>query len=495
LTGIRSVVSDVDGSCALLTTGQVDCWGDGEYGELGNGTLYTTSPYGSAVPVAVKNVDGTAGTLGDVASLTSDGYGYCARLTSGKVDCWGYAEYGELGHGTFYTTSPYGSAVPLSVKGVGGTGTLSGVANLTNDSYGGYCALLTSGQVDCWGEGDYGQLGNGTFYTASPYGSAVPVAVKNVDGTAGTLGDVASLTSDGYTDGDGYGYCARLTSGKVDCWGYGFYGELGHGTFDTTSPYGSAVPLAVKGVGGTGTLSGVANLTSDGSGSGYCALLTSGQVDCWGDGEYGQLGNGTFDMTSPYGSAVPVAVKNVDGTTGTLGDVASLTGDFDGYCSLLTSGKVDCWGYGYYGELGNGRFYTTSPYGSAVPLAVKNVDGTTGTLGDVASLTSDGYGSCVLLTSGKVDCWGLGEYGELGNGTFYTTSPYGSAVPLAVKGVGGTGTLGAVASLTSDDYGSCVLLTSGQVDCWGLGEYGELGNGTLYTTSPYGSALPVAVGT
>ena len=154
----------------------MDCWGYGRDGDLGNGTFYKSGNDGSAIPVAVKGLGGV-GSLAGVAALTGgSGSGYCAHLTSGKVDCWGYGYNGQLGNGTFYTAGVTGSAVPVAVKGLGGTGALSDVARLT--SYGtGYCALLTSGQVDCWGWGVYGQLGNGTFYPASPYGSAVPVAV------------------------------------------------------------------------------------------------------------------------------------------------------------------------------------------------------------------------------------------------------------------------------------------------------------------------------
>jgi hypothetical protein len=46
-------------------------------------------PFPSAVPVAVAETSGT-GTLDGVASLATDGAGYCALLTSGNVDCWGW---------------------------------------------------------------------------------------------------------------------------------------------------------------------------------------------------------------------------------------------------------------------------------------------------------------------------------------------------------------------------------------------------------------------
>jgi hypothetical protein len=56
LTGVRSVASDGFGSCAVLSTGGVDCWGDNDLGELGNGT--TGGPdgeYGYDTPQAVSS--------------------------------------------------------------------------------------------------------------------------------------------------------------------------------------------------------------------------------------------------------------------------------------------------------------------------------------------------------------------------------------------------------------------------------------------------------
>jgi alpha-tubulin suppressor-like RCC1 family protein len=213
--------------------------------------------------------------------------------------------------------------------------------------------------VDCWGDGYYGQLGNGMFYTTGNDGSATPVEVEGVGGT-GTLTGATSLVSG---NGD---YCTLLTSREVDCWGGGGFGALGNGTFSN-----SATPVAVEGVGGTGTLTGVASLVSEGTPSGFCALLTSGGVDCWGNGEDGELGNGTFyNTSSPFGSATPVAVEGVGGT-GTLAGVTSLVSGSVNYCALLTSGGVDCWGYGFDGDLGNGTFYRTGNDGSATPVEVE----------------------------------------------------------------------------------------------------------------------------
>ena len=370
---------------------------------------------GADVKVKPGAGGGPLPTLTGVSAMVSDGSGYCALFGSGGVNCWGSGSNGDLGNGTFYTASPGGSATPVQVVGVGGTGTLSGVASLVSDATDSYCALLSSGAVECWGEGQDGQLGNGSFYTSGSEGSAIPVQVVGVGGT-GTLSGVASLVS-ASSGGIDSGYCALLTTGEVDCWGDGPDGELGDGNF-----VGSAMPVQVVDVGGTGILSGVESLSSDGRG--YCALLTTDEVDCWGAGPDGELGDGTFYTLSPEGSAIPVQVVGVGGT-GTLSGVESLANDAQGYCAILTSGDVDCWGYGQYGELGNGTFYTSGDEGSATPVQVVDVGGT-GTLSGVESLAGDGGGYCAELTAGTVDCWGVASSETSGTESSTHRAPLGA---------------------------------------------------------------------
>jgi len=367
LSGVVSLVGESDGYCALLTSGGVDCWGGNYYGGLGNGLTSN-----SDVPVAVEGVNGV-GLLSGVARVSSD-VGYCALLTSGGVDCWGYGGEGALGNGATGT-----SDVPVQVEGVNGVGLLNGVVSLVG-GWNSYCAVLTTGGVDCWG----------AIVTSSNgfnSNSNVPVAVEGVNGV-GPLSGVANLV------GGGESYCALLTSGGVDCWGIGFYGELGNGLTSDSN-----LPVEVEGVGGVGLLSGVASLSS--GGSGYCALLNSGGVDCWGSNSDGELGNG---LTSD--SDVPVEVEGVNGV-GLLSGVASLSSGGIGQCAVLTSGGVDCWG--------RVAFSNGIVSDSDVPVAVKGVNGV-GLLSGVASLSSGVSGYCALLTSGGVDCWGSNSDGELGNG-------------------------------------------------------------------------------
>ena len=421
---------------------------------------------------------GGTGTLSGVASLTTGDGGYCALLTSGRVDCWGYNNGGgELGNGTITSSN-----VPVAVVGVGGTGTLSGVASLANGEYD-RCAVLTSGGVDCWGYNLYGELGNGTTMT-----SGVPVAVVGVGGT-GTLSGVLSVTSGNFD------FCALLASGGVDCWGYNGDGDLGNGT--TTN---SDVPFAVVGVGGTGTLSGVASVTS--GIHNFCALLASGGVDCWGYNGDGELGNGTTTN-----SDVPVAVVGVGGT-GTLSGVARVTSAYYGYCALLHSGVVDCWGSNFYGDLGNGS--TTN---SDVPVAVEaptdtvafNSDGgaavssLSGPDGSTITLPSDTYPGYVFdgwftAASGGTEVGGAGSSYTIPSGGI---TLYAQWTENTIETVGFVSDGGAPVASLSGPYGSAITLPSdtwpGHVlDGWFTARKGgvKIGlPGWAYTIPPGGSTL------
>jgi alpha-tubulin suppressor-like RCC1 family protein len=440
LKGVRSVASDQGGYCAVLSTGGVDCWGFNDYGQLGDGTIDL-----SDTPVAVTGIT-------NAVSVTSDGYGYCAVLSTGAVDCWGSSNgYGELGNGT-----TGGSETPQTVTGI--TDAVSVTSESDSDGYG-YCAVLSTGRVDCWGDNTYGELGNGTI--GGPDGEDgydTPQAVTGIT-------DAASLTGNFLDGGDGF--CAVLSSGGVDCWGDNQFGELGNGTvdgpdgedgydYDTPQPvtgitdavsvtvggdYDGSAFCAVLSTGGVdcwgdNTYGELGNATVGGpdgcdsgdycydtpqvvsgitdavsltsgvsAGPNYCAVLSTGGVDCWGDNTYGELGNGTIDGPDGIGGYdKPQAVTG-------LTVAVSVTSNGNGYCGVLSAGGMDCWGFDGNGELGNGT--TDGPDGIGgydTPQAV------TGITNAVSALT-DSEGYCAVLSTGGMGCWGNDTYGQLGNGT------------------------------------------------------------------------------
>ncbi len=79
-----------------------------------------------------------------------------------------------------------------------------------------------------------------------------------------------------------------------------------------------------------------------------CGVTGMGEAFCWGDNSSGQLGNGTFNSSS----GVPVPVS--DGHTFT-----SVSAGNTHTCGVTTSDETFCWGYNFFGQLGNGTCDTS----------------------------------------------------------------------------------------------------------------------------------------
>ena len=101
---------------------------------------------------------------------------------------------------------------------------------------------------------------------------------------------------------------------------------------------------------------------------------------------------------------------------------------------------------------------------------------------------------CATLGSGGLDCWGYGNYGALGNGNYYS-DPAGDGTPSQVLGgVNGPYLTGvqqvSIATEGGNDTFCALFGSASQVACWGYGNDGELGDGNVY---PQGNATPVDV--
>lgn len=334
-------------TCAVTTKGKPLCWGSNDNGQLGDNT--TTD---SAVPVGVYGF-----TKGVKAVSTGLAHS-CLLTTTGKVWCWGYNGYGQLGDNS--TTS---SARPVAVHGLS--------SKIKAISVGGYttCALTTSGKVRCWGYGADGELGNNATVSSS-----TPVGVYK-------LKNVTALSNGTYHA------CALVSGGKPRCWGYNGYGQLGNNT-TTDSPR----PVAVYGL-----ASGVKQI----NGGAYhtCAVTSKGAARCWGANNTGQLGNNTTTN-----SAKPVHVSGLDS------GVKAVKAGYYFSCSLSTSGKAKCWGFNNYGQLGDNT--TTDHF---TPAGVYN-------LGKVSKLSLGFHHACAVTTAKAVKCWGYNVYGALGNNTTTSSS-------------------------------------------------------------------------
>lgn len=126
-------------------------------------------------------------------------------------------------------------------------------------------------------------------------------------------------------------------------------------------------------------------------------------------------------------------------------------------CGLNAAGGVRCWGLNQFGQLGDGTSTET-------PLAVEVV----GLPSGVVALAGGRRHSCALTSAGAVRCWGSNEKGQLGNDST-TDSP----LPVDVAGL-----QSGVTAIAAGGYNTCAVTSAGAVKCWGDNTYGQLGNGT-----------------
>ena len=350
-------------TCALLSTGDVRCWGLGNSGQLGYGNTYTIGD--NETPASAGNVP----LGGKATAITAGSYHTCALLTTGDVRCWGEGTSGQLGYGN--TNRIGDNETPASAGNVPlGVPLGAKVTAITAGSYH-TCALLSTGDVRCWGEGFYGRLGYGN--TNSIGDDETPASAGNVQFGGGAIAIAAGE----------YHTCALLTSGSLRCWGDGANGQLGYG--NTHNIGDRDVPLFAGGV----PLGAQATAITAGDAH-TCAVLTTGDVRCWGSGGNGRLG---------YGNTTNIGNDETPATTGniTLGAKATAIAAGDSHtCALLTTGGVRCWGYGYYGQLGYGNTNTIGD--DETPATAGNVN-----LGSEATTTQPSASRLTVHTNHRRD--------------------------------------------------------------------------------------------
>jgi alpha-tubulin suppressor-like RCC1 family protein len=304
-TAVTAIAAGAYHACALHADGTVWCWGTSYYGGAGPGIAVGG---GSSTPVQVP-------LTGAFTMIAAGLYHTCAyrpgpanNSSAQAVFCWGYNGDGELGNGTTVN-----SATPVQVSGI--TGISFNGAAIRSLGAGAFHSLATmgDGRFLAWGSNNVGQLGDGTTTnrTTATYSYADSSEIAIAGGSAHT--------------------CALHANGSVWCWGQNVVGEGGDGT--TTN---HLTPTAVVG------LPGPAKQLAIGADH-SCALLTSGQVACWGYNAEGEIG----DLTTTN-RLTPVVVN--------LGNdvVQSIGAGYNHTCVLTAALGIWCWGYNGFGEIGDG---------------------------------------------------------------------------------------------------------------------------------------------
>ena len=286
------------------------------------------------------------------------------------------------------------------------------------------CGLDESGQAFCWGLDNRGQVGNGL----PEEDVSEPTAVGD-----GPLGAFSAISSGGSH------VCALAVLGGVSCWGNDNFGQLGDGLPEENQPEPGIVAHSLGFV------------AVSGGGAHTCGLDGSGQAFCWGFDRHGRLGDGLPEEDQPE----PVAVSG--GHT-----FVALTAGIGHACGLDESGNAFCWGFDFAGRLGGGFPEEDQPE----PVAVSG--GHT-----FVALTAGGH-TCGLDDSGRAFCWGWDRDGQLGDGAELVDQ----AEPVAVSGGH------RFVTLTVGHFHTCGIDQLGNALCWGLDQFGQLGDGPELVNQP-----------
>ena len=320
------LISGADvGTCVVMKNGKIKCWGNNSFGALGNGTTVDsyTPVTASILPVTTVSSSGEFAVAVSAAYQTT-----CAYFKSG-FKCWGSNTVGQFGTG-----SVTGTAVltPTTVTNISGKSLKSFAVG---DSHA--CALYTDNTIGCWGDNTQGQLGDGTNTARL---SGIYPSLPATDKAVSYLSCSDAMT------------CAITTSGKGYCWGNSIGGAAYRGFLLSTSPT---------------LLSNGATSVSSGDGDHMCFINPNQSMSCYGSNGSGQLGN-----SSITNSTTLVGVSNISGASMNVGGdshTCAVTNDYS---------SVYCWGDNNYGQLGNASGLTqitaaTTPV-SGFPSGTKIVD-------------------------------------------------------------------------------------------------------------------------
>jgi alpha-tubulin suppressor-like RCC1 family protein len=319
---------------------------------------------------------------------------------------------GELGQGT--TGGASGDLVLLSV---------GGLVSATTRSYH-TCAARTDNAAVCWGSNDQGQIGDNTMTLRN-----APTTVMNLQ-TTGMIGTGRAFS------------CAQRLDGLITCWGGNASGQLGDGS--TTPRMTPSTTIALP---ATPTALAVGSSTA-------CVVLPDRTARCWGDNEFGQLGNNsTTNAPTPITPPVTGIAQIVTGGYNIFPDEGSQT------CAVQIAGNVKCWGSNDFGQLGLG---TTSTTPALIPQDVTMAPA------GVVELAMGRYHVCTRNVFGAVHCWGRNEVGQVGDGTqTLRSAPTAVSLPRPALHIAAGG------------WHTCALLDDGTARCWGENGSRQLGDDSV----------------
>lgn len=447
---------------------------------LSNGTGCLSGSGGSSSATSGMQVKQVAFT-----NYGDGGGTVCMLMTNGKVACSGSGAKGVLGLGGGVIDGiNHFITLPITYE----------IEKLYETSYGFFASYIKEDKIKLLAWGGNGDGQTGTNITGDPINRPYDVILHTED----TLIDLVAMKGYDYNYQSVCGIFNNGTKNYLKCWGDNSVGQLGLG--DTT-PRKTPTTVNLNGEVKMIRMSYQSRNSNDADSSTRgvhtCAVVFHNdryEVKCWGDNSFGKLGIiGYVDRNIP---------SDVDGLGNEINmpiDMALTGKHAHATCIILGNGKVMCWGYNGVGQLGDGTTINKD-----VPVDVIGLDGSSPD-SKAKKIVMTGATACVLLESGKVKCWGNGDYGELARGVNicvdnstpdFVMTEDGQSNAILGEGNNKVKDIVMITSTFANPYIStiCALLDDGMVYCWGDNTYGQLGRGYSSTTCATGKqsiALPV----
>jgi alpha-tubulin suppressor-like RCC1 family protein len=359
-----------------------------------------------AAPLTVPNNVAPANDTG--VSKVVAGLQHACAIRSGKLSCWGLNKHGQIGNGDSGVIAGQvdpinGAAYTVKVAVTPYEVFASGVTDVAL-GFEHTCAIQND-ELFCWGSNEVGQIGQGSMTGIISHPVSLMTGVKQVSA-------------------HGRWTCVVTTSGALSCFGT----RLVKAADGTVSPkLISNVPKVMIPMG----VSAVSLSSNHG-----CVLLGGGAVQCFGQNQMGEVGNGLGDGADV---ALPFEVFPSGATSVTVTDSRSCT---------VISGGVKCFG---------------------ASLGDREVDRTAGAWKAPTPTPYDAVfwngiaPGLEISSSGTV----LNGGGDLLYGSFFHAGGAAQKVALGVIQF----------TYSETDLNGCMMFRNHAVKCWGSNTFGQAGIG------------------
>lgn len=283
------------------------------------------------------------------------------------------------------------------------------------------CAIDLTGQAWCWGDNSNGQLGNPS--AAETENTPVPV-LQNVSGNF-----IDIKAGNAFT-------CALSENFRVWCWGKEDFIGI-NATADAFEPQQVVLPV-----------NDVELFTC---GDNHCCITEINFTHCWGHNMNYEAGTGS---STPDVYLLPVQSFLNDG-------FKAFDGGAGRTCMISADDEVKCWGQNLFYSAGvSTPEYLTAPTVIVPPDPASQA---------AVKVSSGYYHGCYIDANSQAYCFGVNDYGQLGDGN--TEGAGRGATAVDHNGI-------LFNEISAGHHHTCAISDTGVLYCWGRNGSHQLGIGS-----------------